>query len=64
MGARHRAGPLEGMRVLPPEVDLDVVALNLIVDTFPTTGRPRVRRALADAIRLVLEADSRKLSPL
>jgi hypothetical protein len=51
----------EGMTE-PAEVELEAVALNIITDTFPDFDRPRIRRALADAIRPVLLAEGREMS--
>jgi hypothetical protein len=53
----------EGMTE-PAEVELEAVALNMLADRFPNWNRPRVRRALADAIRPVLQAEGRDLSTL
>jgi hypothetical protein len=51
----------EGMTE-PVEVELEAVALNLLVDRFANWNRPRIRRALADAIRPVLLAEGREIS--
>ncbi|HEX5872394.1 MAG TPA: hypothetical protein VFY65_18320 [Longimicrobium sp.] len=43
----------------PPEVQLEAVGLHLIADTFPPEQRAEVRRALADAVEVVLAAHGR-----
>jgi hypothetical protein len=48
----------------PVELDLEAVALNLLVERFPNWNRPRIRRALADAIRPVLSAEGREVATL
>jgi hypothetical protein len=53
----------EGMTE-PVDLELEAVALNLIVERFPNWNRPRVRRALADAIRPVLLAEGREVTTL
>jgi hypothetical protein len=46
----------------PVDLEMEAVALNLLVDRFPNWNRPRIRRALADAIRPVLLAEGREIS--
>lgn len=46
------------------EVHVEAVALNVIADTFPDCDRPRIRRALAEAIRPVLLAEGRECGTL
>jgi hypothetical protein len=53
----------EGMTE-PVEVELAAVALNMLADLFPNWNRPRVRRALAEAVRPILLAEGRELSTL
>ncbi|HEU4883696.1 MAG TPA: hypothetical protein VFT45_15670 [Longimicrobium sp.] len=53
----------EGMQE-PVELDLEAVALNLIVERLPNWNRPRVRKALADAIRPILQAEGREVATL
>lgn len=53
----------EGMKE-PVELDLEAVALNLIVERLPNWNRPRVRKALADAIRPILQAEGREVATL
>lgn len=53
----------EGMPQMP-DVEIEAVALNLIADTFEDYDRPRIRRALADAILPVLRAEGREPSTL
>ena len=53
----------EGMAA-PVEVELEAVALNIIADTFPNWHRARVRRALVEAVRPVLQAEGRTVETL
>lgn len=43
----------------PVTVEPEAVALNYLADTFPEKDRPRVRRALAQALLPVLQSEGR-----
>lgn len=46
------------------EVEVEAVAINALADTFPEEDRPRIRRAIAAALRPVLAAEGRELAAL